>query len=100
VSRPRDEGGWAGAVSLGPFPLAGLYSASGVVAEDAALAVNMLDPFESMLETRNDVLLGGRSVASSIAGLGGLREVWQWFVAAAAGLLAMEWLLYIWRMRV
>lgn len=100
VVRRRDEGGWTGAVSLGPFQLAGLYTATGVVAEDAALAVNMLDPFESRLETRNEVLLGGRSVATSTAGLGGLREMWHWFIAAAACLLAVEWLVYVWRMRV
>ncbi len=30
----------------------------------------------------------------------GTREIWYWFVAAAAALLAVEWLLYAWRARV
>ena len=30
----------------------------------------------------------------------GRREIWHWFVLAAAALLTIEWFLYAWRMRV
>lgn len=98
IDRPQD--GWDGPVTVGPLALAGLYEAAGVIDTDAAIAVNLLDPFESRLESADAVSLGGQQIVSSTAGIGGLREVWRWFVLAAAALLALEWAIYVWRMKV
>ena len=100
LERAREEGGWSGAVSVGPLLLAGVYEVQGVVERDRVLAANLLDPWESRAATTDRVTLAGKSVVSSGASFSGLREIWRWFVLTAGVLLAFEWALYAWRMRV
>ncbi|MBX3375494.1 MAG: BatA and WFA domain-containing protein [Phycisphaeraceae bacterium] len=87
-------------VNLGVLDLAGVYRLSNA-AEGAtsAFAVNLLDPDESAIALAESLQVSGEAVPAS-TGDGGPREVWPWFVAAAVALLAIEWLLNAWMMRV
>ncbi|MGQ0627325.1 MAG: vWA domain-containing protein [Phycisphaerales bacterium] len=89
-------------VALGTLERAGLYRCTGARAEDAVLAVNLLDPAESALATADRLELGGISVAGpqgGTSGGGGPREIWPFFVALALLLTTMEWLVYAYVMR-
>lgn len=92
-----------GPTPIGPFPLAGLYRVEGAVQRDATIAVNLASPHES--EARTEALPGDEDasadpLAAGSAGRPEPREIWPWFVLAAAALLTLEWALYAWRMRV
>lgn len=89
-----------GRVTLGPFPIAGVYRLSGVIAEDSLAAVNLLDPNESLIAARDSVEIGGTTVGGTSASSLGRREVWHWFVLAAVVLASIEWMLYARLMRV
>jgi hypothetical protein len=63
------------------------------------IAANLLDANESSLRSPEILRIGdGRSVAAGGGGGEGgggnrtPREIWHWFVLAALGLLALEWL--------
>lgn len=97
VDLPEQPAGEERRVSLGRVDRAGVYSVE--AGQDRQfVAVNLLDPTETMLRTRDEIVIGGRTVAS-----GGARdipeEIWHYFVMAAAVLLAIEWVLYALRMR-
>ncbi len=90
-----------GAASFGTLPLAGLYRLREARDDPAGvLAVNLMDEHESRIGSSQSVRIAGESV--SAAGIGGLvpREIWEWFVLAGVVLLAVEWALFAWRMRV
>ena len=87
------------AVKIGPLPRAGVYEFQGATAPDHVKAVNLLSPRESALTTRDNIPIGARDVTTTTLGMAAAREIWQWFVLAAAVLLAFEWLAYAWRMR-
>lgn len=63
---------------------------------DVAIPVNLLDARESSLEAPASLAIPGGTLAAagSGAGSGEPREVWHWFVLAAAGLLIVEWLVF------
>jgi len=69
---------------------------------DVAIPVNLLDARESSLETPASLAIPGGTLAAAGrgAGSGEPREVWHWFVLAAAGLLVVEWLVFWLRARV
>lgn len=98
-SREVEPGGgeW---VPLGPFERVGVYALDGASEENRLLAVNLLEPLESALESRESVEVAGGSVTAARAGSIAPREVWPWFVLAAVVLLAVEWLVFALRMRV
>lgn len=73
---------------------AGVYA----LADGTPVAVNLLDPGESALTSRESVGLGGRRVAMRSAD-DGRREVWSWFVVAGTALLTLEWLMFAARAR-
>lgn len=86
-----------GKVTLGPLARAGVYVATegrGV----SPIAVSVLDATESSLAERGALEVGsGEAVAIANESP---REIWPWFVVAAAGLLALEWVVYGLQMRV
>ncbi|PKL33901.1 MAG: hypothetical protein CVV40_00270 [Planctomycetes bacterium HGW-Planctomycetes-2] len=100
VSFERDfQPGDSGAITLGGLPLAGVYTISGAGPRDRAVAVSMLDPFESGIETRDQIIIAGDPIAAQTLGAVTPREVWRWFVLAALVLGALEWTLYARQMR-
>lgn len=87
-------------VEIGVLPLAGVYDISGAE-ETPVVAVNLLDAGESAVPVS-----GRRTIASPAAAdrrsdpsANALREIWDWFAAAALALLALEWLVYTLRSR-
>jgi hypothetical protein len=88
-----------GVISLGHVPRAGVYVVRGGAATgDRGVAINVANATESLLASPASVMIDGRPVASIQSGRG-QREVWHWFVLAALGLLAVEWLVYAARVR-
>jgi hypothetical protein len=87
--------------NLPALPLVGLYS---VEDEDGAvrqrIAVNLADERESQLRTSDVVTVGGEEIQARDADAAAPREIWRWFVIAAIIVLAIEWLVYVRRMRV
>lgn len=79
-------------VLLGVLDLAGVYTAEG---ESGAppIAVNLLSSHESAIATSDVLRVGTRTLG---AGVGGAvpREIWMWLLLAAAGILALEWLVF------
>jgi len=76
---------------LGVLELAGVWRAG-----DLAIPVNLVNDRESSLESPAALPLpgGDKSRATDGSGAGEPREVWPWFVIAAAALLGVEWLLF------
>jgi hypothetical protein len=102
VPLPEDAGTAPRHVGVGVLPRAGVYRIdTGADAGDAgpAIAVNLLDEGESAIATADTLRVSGESV-SAAAGGSGPREIWEWFVLAALLLLALEWFLHAWMMRV
>lgn len=89
--------GASGEVRLGLLGLAGVWELAG-----QPLPVNLLDETESSLAAPESLAVPGGGVAASGDGLGGAepREIWPWFVVAAAVLLGLEWLVFGARARV
>jgi von Willebrand factor type A domain/Aerotolerance regulator N-terminal len=87
----------SGLVSLGVIPRAGVYRADGV--EPRAIAVNMFSSIESGLGVRDQLVVGGVDAPRLDAAVG-RREIWHWFIMAAAALLILEWFVYAARVRV
>jgi hypothetical protein len=85
-------------LSAGLLPRAGVYVVNGAAALDRAVIVNLADDVESSLATPETLEVAGRPV-EGVTGVAGTSEVWWWFVLAAAGLLAIEWLVYGWSIR-
>jgi len=86
-----------GEASFGVLSRAGVYLAESPRAIDKAIAVNLVDETESSLAVKREVqVLGALGVAQSGEAQ---RELWPWFVIAAAGLLFLEWIVYAVRMR-
>lgn len=89
-------------IGLGRAERVGVYSVAGAVEGDDRIAVNVASAEESGLATADALPLRGGSVASGEDGRGlgsRPREVWDWFVLAALGVLAVEWLAYAARAR-
>lgn len=86
-------------LSVGLIERAGVYVP--VQADDAIepVAVNLLDEWETSIGVEASVSVGGEEIRGA-GSAGEPREVWQWFVLAAACLLFIEWTWYAWRMRV
>lgn len=91
----------AGVVPIGVLERAGLYTLTGVLPADAAIAVNLADPHESLLATATslDIVGAGVTGAPGADDGRGPREIWHWFVLAGLLLACLEWIIYAWRMR-
>ncbi len=86
-----------GLVSLGIIPRAGVYYANEI--SPPAIAVNMFSSIESRLGRRDSLVVGGIETPRLDATIG-RREIWHWFIMAAAALLVIEWFVYAARVRV
>ncbi len=88
-------------VNLGVLERVGVYRVEGVEGPRGSVCVNLLDPRESLIASPETISVGGRPIESpKDAGAPIPREIWRWFILCAAVLLALEWFLYAWRMRV
>ncbi|MCA9311780.1 MAG: hypothetical protein KDA21_11280, partial [Phycisphaerales bacterium] len=94
------SGDGSGRVSLGVLPRVGVYEAEGAIAEDSIICVNLVNERESLVTTTDTMEVAGQDTDAASTGRAAPREIWHWFVAAALGLLAIEWCLFAWRMRV
>lgn len=86
-------------VTLGPLPLVGVYRIEGAIAQDAIVPINLLDPWESRVASAETLSSRGVPLAQASTSTSD-REIWPWFVIAAVALLAIEWAVFSWRMRV
>lgn len=84
-----------GQVSIGIPERAGVYTDT---SGNPVLAVNLVFSDETSLRTADTVRIGGRRVLAG-GPTDGHREVWHWFVIAAACILTIEWLVFAERMR-
>lgn len=92
--------GSASRVSLGIPTRAGLYSLAGALPEDAVAPVNLADARESAIRAAERLPITTRDSDAVRAGEAAPREIWHLFALASVLFLAMEWLLFAWRMRV
>jgi hypothetical protein len=95
VEAPARDGG----VTFSPPERAGAYRVTTPRGAGGAVAVDLLSPEESALETRDSIRVAGEDVAALQPGRGP-RELWPWLVAAALVLLSLEWFVNAWLMRV
>ena len=82
-------------VPIGIPERAGIYNNT---AGAPVLAINLMSSHESSLATSDTVRIAGRSIQAGTSDQG-FREIWHWFVIAAAGVLTLEWLLFAAKMR-
>lgn len=92
--RPGQDRVW-----VGPIERAGLYRVTGSVPDDALLAVNMSDEWESFVRLRDDLPVIGSSGSAAGRGPPPVRELWPWLLIAALVLLTAEWLIFARSMR-
>jgi hypothetical protein len=78
--------------TIGVIPRVGVYTVEG--GAQRSLAVNLFSPHESALGSSDEIRIAGRTVGASDGARSRPREIWSWFVAAAAGLLLLEWFVY------
>jgi len=79
-------------VSLGVIPRVGVYDVTG--ADQSSLAINLTDPHESLVAGEDAVRVAGRQIKSAGSSRTRPREIWVWFIAAAGGLLMIEWVVF------
>ncbi|MCC5785382.1 MAG: VWA domain-containing protein [Phycisphaerales bacterium] len=98
IARVSAEGRAGEMVSLGIFERVGVFALEG--AAEPALAINLMNERESLAAPSDEITVSGVEVSSE--GGPGIqpREIWRWFVIAAAIILMIEWYLYARRMRV
>ncbi|RMH19021.1 MAG: VWA domain-containing protein [Gammaproteobacteria bacterium] len=88
-----------GASVLPPFRRAGVYEAQTTVDPPYdLLSVNLLDPSESDIPPASVLNVSTMSGNTSAHTAGIQREIWQWFIWAALGVMLIEWLIYTRRM--
>ncbi|MFG0325656.1 MAG: VWA domain-containing protein [Phycisphaerales bacterium JB037] len=87
-----------GRVPIGRLEAAGVYRVSG--AREPAIALGLFSEIESAGAPRDAIEVGGRPVDARSGVATRPTEVWHWFILAAAILLALEWIVYAFRMRV
>lgn len=83
--------------------VAGAYKRVGVVRlpDGREVGVSLLDEDESTLRVRDSLRIGSGTVGPGLgARMGAGTDLWRWFAGAAIGLLLIEWVLYLQRVRV
>lgn len=95
-----------GRIVFGPAPRAGVYSLrwsgpAGPSDEEVsgrirrALAVNLLDPFETDIGSRESIDLPTGAVGAAASDLdSGAQRLWPWLILVALGALTLEWWVY------
>lgn len=83
-------------IGLGRAERAGVYRISGAAEGEDRVAINTASASESGLATSDTLPLRGYASSAQEGGIRSNRprEVWDWFVLAALGVLGVEWLLY------
>jgi len=86
-----------GPARLGVLDIAGVWRAG-----TSPIPVNLVSPSESALASPVSLPVPGGAVMQTSRGAGGgePREIWPWFVLAAAAVLGIEWVLFGLRARV
>ncbi|MFT3684938.1 MAG: hypothetical protein QM783_08435 [Phycisphaerales bacterium] len=88
-------GGERRAAAVGVADRVGVYTVSGAADGVERFAVNLSSVLESRLATNDTLPIRARGVAAASAkSESPPREVWDWFVMGAIGVLALEWLLF------
>lgn len=87
-----------GIASAGVLKRAGVYAVEGHDSFDRIIAINLMDSVETSLASPDNISLTSGAVQAAEGSAG--RELWFWFVLAAAALLVVEWFVFGWRMRV
>lgn len=88
-------------VTVASFPHVGVYRTEAAVGERVQqLAVNLLDQHESDTRTAAELRIDTTDVAVKAQAVEVQQELWPWFVWGALALLAVEWLVYVKRMRI
>jgi hypothetical protein len=85
---------------FGDTDSAGLYEANWGERHPYRFTVNLSDPEESNIAVRDAVQIGYETVKAERAAVKTRRELWPWFAGLALGVLILEWLLYLRRIRV
>lgn len=98
IARVSAEGRAGEVVSLGIFERVGVFALEG--AAEPALAINLMHEQESLAAPADEIIVSGVEVRGE--GGPGIqpREIWRWFIIAAAIILMVEWYIYARRMRV
>ncbi len=81
--------------STGPMQLAGEIEVG-----STRIGVSMLDPAESALDVRADVVIGSSEIESRRFDDRTQRELWRWFTLVAIVLIAFEWFVYAARVKI
>lgn len=90
-------------VLIPPLRRAGIYEllpSKTSTADPRLIAVNLMDPFESLCAAAPSIEIGGRVTSASGEEGTARREIWNWFILAAAVLLIVEWLIFDRKMRI
>lgn len=75
-------------VTIGVLDRAGVYTIEGT---SLVVPVNLTSSQETRAATAPTIEIGGVQITEGLGVLGATREIWHWFILAAAALLAMEW---------
>ena len=91
----RDEDGIER--SVGPFAQTGLRT----LPDGRAIGVSLLNDGESALGSRVTAMIGAGDESQKLGTSGRARvDLWRWFVGAAIGLLLLEWMIYLSKVRI
>jgi len=90
-------------ILLPPLKRAGIYEL--LPSEDGGgsprlIAVNLMDPFESLVAGVPQIEIGGETSVGTGSDRNARREIWDWFVLAAVILLTLEWIIFDRKMRI
>ncbi len=77
----------------------GLYEINGAEAPFERIAVNLLNEIESDIRPRRSITVNAHQAEAGAIRSAAPLALWPWLVAAALGLLVLEWIVYCRRMR-
>lgn len=89
-----------GVARFGSIPNVGIYTLRIGGQPAGAFATTLINETESALATGDEILVNGQVVAAGDFSEMAPREIRDWFIALAIVLLALEWMLFGWKMRV
>jgi hypothetical protein len=87
-------------VTIPGLPRAGLYSIEGAVESDRDLAVSVVSDVETDIRLRDSVPVASKSMKGTTGEGSGGRDIWPWLVMAALGIAVIEWIAWLWRLRI
>jgi len=90
-------------ILIPPLRRAGLYEllpSEESTAQPRLVAVNLMNPFESLCAAVPSIEIGGSPVSGTRTDAASQREIWSWFILAALIFLTLEWFIFDRKMRV